>query len=179
MLQDVTARRPTVLEIGCGTGAASVRLAQQGAAQVTGIDLSPASIEIAVRRSASVNLDPALVAFEVGDGASSVFEPHDWVLLDRVICCYPDAARLLTNALSVAGTRIAFAVPDSRGWRGMVNTIASGAENLCNNTFRRATCPGYVHDVGVIKSILTDAGFRLTNEAHRGLWYAGVFDRVI
>jgi magnesium-protoporphyrin O-methyltransferase len=177
MLQDVAASRPTLLEIGCGTGAASVRLAEQGAARVTGIDLSPASVGIAVRRAANAALDPAVITFEVGDGASSVLEPHDWVLLDRVICCYPNVTGLLANATSAAGKRIAFAVPESRGWRGMVSTVVLGAENLWNNTFRRATCPGYVHDLGMIESILADAGFHLINQTHRGLWYAAVFDR--
>ncbi len=118
MLDDVTTVRPTVLEIGCGTGAASVRLAQQGARQVTGIDLSPSSIEIALQRAENAGLDDTQISFVVGDGASSALEPHDWVILDRVICCYPSVERLLANAAAAAGSRLAFAVPESKGWRG-------------------------------------------------------------
>jgi hypothetical protein len=27
--------------------------------------------------------------FKVGDAAVTEVEPHDWVVLDKVICCYP------------------------------------------------------------------------------------------
>lgn len=177
MLDDVAEVRPTLLELGCGTGAASVRLAEQGARQVTGIDLSPASVEIALRRAANSDLDQKRVRFSVGDAASSQLEPHDWVVLDRVICCYPSAEGLLANALGAAGSRLAFAVPESRGWRGLLNSVGWGAENLWNSVLRRPTCPGHVHDVDVIQRILVDAGFRMVRHSRRGLWYAAVFDR--
>ncbi|MEX1124944.1 MAG: class I SAM-dependent methyltransferase, partial [Acidimicrobiia bacterium] len=56
MLDDVAEVRPTLLELGCGTGATSIRLAQRGARHVTGIDLSPASVEVALRRAANAEL---------------------------------------------------------------------------------------------------------------------------
>ena len=177
MLEDVTEVRPTLLELGCGTGVASVRLAQQGARHVTGIDLSPASVDIAVRRAAEAGLDQTRVRFVVGDAASIQLERHDWVLLDRVICCYPSAEDLLANAAGAAGDRLAFAVPESRGWRGYLNRVGWGAENLGKAVLRRPTCPGLVHDVDAIERTLVNAGFRMVRKTRRGLWYAAVFDR--
>ena len=177
MLDDVTTLQPTLLEIGCGTGAASVLLAQHGARRVTGFDLSPASVEIALRRAANAGLDSTQVRFVVGDGASSALDQHVWVLLDRVICCYPNAERLLANAVDAAGDRLAFAVPESRGWRGLLNRVGWGAENLWGSAFRRSMCPGHVHDLDGIHGILVDAGLQMSSEAHRGLWYAAVFER--
>jgi magnesium-protoporphyrin O-methyltransferase len=152
-------------------------MAQRGARHVTGIDLSPASIEVAVRRAANADLDQTQVNFEVADAASAQLQTHDWVTLDRVICCYRDAEGLLANALSAAGSRLAFAVPESRGWRGILNTVGWGAENVWKTIVRRQTCPGYVHDVNAIEQILNDAGFRIIQHRRRGLWYAAAFDR--
>ncbi|MEX1125099.1 MAG: hypothetical protein WEE53_05495, partial [Acidimicrobiia bacterium] len=117
------------------------------------------------------------VRFEVGDAASAQLETHDWVLLDRVICCYPSAEGLLVNALSAAGSRLAFAVPESRGWRGILNTVGWRLENFWNAARRRPTCPGHVHDVNAIQQTLANAGFRMVRYTRRALWYAAVFDR--
>ncbi len=152
-------------------------MAQRGARQVTGIDVSPASIEIALRRVANAGLDRTQISFEVADAASAELQTHDWVTLDRVICCYRDAEGLLANAVNAAGSRLAFAVPESRGLRGLLNTVAWGAENAWKTIVRRQSCPGYVHDVSAIEQVLNDAGIRITQYSHRGLWYAAVFDR--
>jgi magnesium-protoporphyrin O-methyltransferase len=177
MLEDVAQVRPTLLDLGCGTGGAAIRMAQRGARHVTGIDLSRASIEVALRRVAHAGLERTQITFEVGDAASAKLQTHDWVTLDRVICCYRDADGLLANALSACRSRLAFAVPESRGWRGILNTVAWGAENVWKTIVRRQSCLGYVHDLSAIERALNDAGFRITQHSHRGLWYAAVFDR--
>ena len=177
MLDDVAKARPTVLDLGCGTGVGAIRMAQQGARHVTGIDLSPASIEVAAKRAADAAFDREQVSFEVADAASAPLQAHDWVTLDRVICCYRDADGLLTNALKAAGTRLAFALPESRGWRGILNTVGWGVENAWKRVLGSQSCLGYVHDVDAIEQRLNDAGFALRRRSRRGLWYAAVFDR--
>ena len=78
----------SVLEPGCGRGGLLLELVQAGAAHVTGVDLSPAGIEAARNRFEQAQLaDRADLA--VGDAARVALEPHDWVILDRVMCCLP------------------------------------------------------------------------------------------
>jgi hypothetical protein len=60
----------------------------------------------------------------VGDAACPT-QRHDWVILDRVMCCYSDVERLMANALPAASRIFAFTVPTSRGWRGVVNRLAA------------------------------------------------------
>ena len=43
------------------------------------------------------------------------------MVLDRVICCFGDVDRLVERAIDLAGERIALTVPESRGWRGLLN----------------------------------------------------------
>jgi hypothetical protein len=99
------------------------------------------------------------------------------VILDRVICCYDDMPDLLANALSGTGRRLAFAVPDSRGWRGLVNAVTWRLENLWNRLVRQSHTPGYVHRLEEIDGLLTGAGLRKEREGVRGLWYAAVYRR--
>jgi magnesium-protoporphyrin O-methyltransferase len=176
-LSDGVEERPSVLDLGCGTGTTALRLAQNGTGPVLGIDLSPASIDIARNRAAVAGLEKDTIRFEIGDAATVVLEPRDWVVLDRVICCYDDMPRLLANALAGTGRRLAFAVPDSRGWRGMVNAVAWRLENLWNRLVRHSHTPGYVHRLEEIDGLLADAGLTKESEGVRGLWYAAVYRR--
>jgi magnesium-protoporphyrin O-methyltransferase len=177
LLSDVADTRPSVLDLGCGTGATAIRLAERGARSITGIDLSPASIEVARRRATIFGLDPEQAHFDEGDAASAVLQPHDWVVLDRVICCYGDVDRLLTNALTAAPRRLAFSVPESRGWRGLINAVIWTAENVWKAVTRADACRGHVHDVRRVEARLERAGLRKHRTGWSGLWYAAAFER--
>lgn len=170
---DPTAR--TLLELGCGRGGLLLQLVWAGAARATGVDLSPASVDQARRQFERAQLSER-VQFSVGDAARVVLEPHDWVILDRVICCYPDADRLLANTLPAATHIYAFTVPTSRGWRGVAARLDSWLENAWN-TLRGRPCPGYVHDLDLIEQRLAAAGFRLRHSERRRLWHIAVYER--
>jgi 2-polyprenyl-3-methyl-5-hydroxy-6-metoxy-1,4-benzoquinol methylase len=172
---DVAERRPSVLELGCGSGALSVALAQRGAARVDGVDLSPDAIAAAGRRATEAGVADA-ASFVVGDGALVEHAPHDWVVMDRVICCYPDPDGLLEAAARAAVTRVAFSAPIWRGWRGWVNRAGWGLENIPARLFKRA-CPTFVHDISRLERRLAAAGFARTASDTLGLWYAAVWER--
>ena len=174
LLRDAPRRRPTVLELGCGTGAVGVALLEMDAARFTGIDLSAASIELARRRAEAAGFGQA-ATFEVGNGADAELDSHDWVVMDRVICCFDDADRLVEQAVAHAGERIAITVPESRGWRGLVNRPLWMVEFAWDRL--RGGCRGYVHDLRRIERRLAEAGFEPAASARIGLWYIGVYDR--
>jgi SAM-dependent methyltransferase len=165
----------SVLELGCGSGALSVALVERGARRADGVDLSAASIELARRRAAEAGVAER-ASFEVGDGASVRLMPHDWVVLDRVICCYRDVDRLLANSIGAAHLRYAFSVPDSRGLRGIINRAFAWLENT-TNWLRGRPCPGYVHPIRRIELALVQAGFRELRSKTVGLWHVAVFQR--
>jgi SAM-dependent methyltransferase len=175
LLPDASALQPTVLELGCGSGALLAALLVDGATHATGVDLSPGSIEAARRRAAEGGwIDRA--AFTVGDAAALPLEQHDWVVLDRAICCYSDLDRLLGNSISAAAHRYAFSVPESRGLRGLINRLWWPVDNAID-WIRGFRCRGHVHDVRVIEARLAAAGFRRLRAGRRRLWYAAVFER--
>jgi SAM-dependent methyltransferase len=165
----------TVLELGCGRGGLLLQLVQAGAARATGVDLSTAGIDVARDRFERASLSDR-VDLSVGDGAFVPLKPHDWVILDRVMCCYPDVERLLANTLPAAKRIFAFTVPTSRGWRGVVARFVEWFENAWNTLFGQP-CPGYVHDLSLIEARLAGAGFRLRHSDRLRLWHIAVYER--
>lgn len=172
---ELAERKPSVLEIGCGSGALSVALLKRGAARARGMDLSTGMLATAVKRAEAADVADR-AEFAVGDGAVQGHDPHDWVVLDRVICCYPNVTGLLGNVASSARERVAFSLPTSRGWRGIVNHGMRIAENL-SVRLGWSGCFGYVHNVDRIEKRLAAAGFALRRSQRLGLWYAAVWDR--
>jgi magnesium-protoporphyrin O-methyltransferase len=165
----------TVLELGCGPGALLVELLRAGAARVSGIDLAAEAIEEA-RRSAGEAGVAERATLSVGDGAHVALAPHDWVVLDKVLCCYPDVDALLRNSIRAARHLYAFAVPVSYGWRGAIARLALGAEAIVLAIVRRP-CPAFVHDVAMIEGRLTEAGFRPVTRRTSSFWHIAVFAR--
>jgi len=174
LLRDAPLVRPSVLEIGSGTGGVSVALLEMGASRVKGVDLSPASVELARRRAAAAGFEEQ-ATFEVGQGAAVRDERPDWVVLDRVLCCDGHPDRMLDAVIGAAQHRVALSVPESRGWRGMLNRPMWAAEYAWD--LLTGGCRGYVHDLRQIERRLATAGFRPTAAARVGLWHVGVYDR--
>jgi magnesium-protoporphyrin O-methyltransferase len=116
------------------------------------------------------------VRLSVGDAARVTLESQDWVILDRVMCCYPDIERLLANTLPAARRLYAFTVPSSRGWRGVLARVEEWLENAWNS-LRGRPCPGYVHDLDLIERRLASAGFQLRHRDHQRLWHIAIYER--
>jgi magnesium-protoporphyrin O-methyltransferase len=175
LLSDVDQVKPTILELGSGSGGLSVALLERGAERADGVDLSPASVDVARRRAAEAGVSER-ATFSVGNGAEVDLEQHDWVVLDRVICCYAHVERLLTNSIAAARARYVISVPVSSGWRSLITKSISFLENATNR-LRGRPCPGYVHPVPLIERRLADAGFRRLRYARVGLWHTAVYER--
>lgn len=83
LLRGVVPEAKTVLELGCGTGAHAVQLAQLGF-EVHGIDLSAAMVERALARRAALPALAAGISFERGDVRSH----RDGRIYDAVISLF-------------------------------------------------------------------------------------------
>src|SRR3954447_8568775 len=174
-LADVDSARPSVLELGCGSGALTVSLLTSGATSVDGVDLSRASVAVARARAESAGVAD-LTSFAVGDAASVTLVERDWVVLDRVICCYRDVDRLGSRSSAAARRRYAFTVPVSHGWRGAAKRAWLRLEAVTSR-WRGRPCPGYVHDVHRIERTLEASGFTPLRRRRFGFWYVAVFER--
>lgn len=146
----------TVLELGCGVGALTLELLRRGAPSAVGVDLSPKMIQLARTLANEAGLS-GVVSFEVGDGAVKELKKADIVILDAVLCCYPDVATLVNNSSSAAGRYFAFAVPDDDR---LATKLLRPLLPMQGLFFRRGGFRFFVHPTRQIGQVLEAKGFR-------------------
>jgi protein-L-isoaspartate O-methyltransferase len=165
----------TLLEVGCGLGGLTREAVTRGAERARGVDLSPASIQEAARLTTEAGLSDR-ITFAVGDGSTMELVPHDVVVLDKVICCYPKVDALLDRSLSATGRMYAIVLPFSRGWRGTLARIGIGVDNFTRR-IRRQAFRAFVHDVNGIEARIAGAGLHRIAATSRFIWYVAVYAR--
>lgn len=105
----------SVLEVGGGIGTIELELLAAGAARATNVELSPAYEEAAHELIAERGLGDR-VERRVADFAveHATVEPHDVVVMHRVVCCYPDVDALVEAAAERARRRLVLTFPQDR-----------------------------------------------------------------
>ena len=165
----------TVLELGSGDGTLSRELVRRGAAAVTGVDLSPVSIEHATAAAQAAGVSDRL-RYQVGDASAAALVAHDTVLSEKVFCCFPRPDGLLANSLPAARSIYALVLPESRGLAGFLTKILIAAENAWRR-ITREPFRAYVHDVRRIEEAIRAAGFEKRSSQRHWGWLVLVFRR--
>jgi SAM-dependent methyltransferase len=174
-LEEVGIQGRSFLDLGCGMGDLAVEALRRGASRATGVDLSPASIEVARRRAQESHLAER-ASFQVGDAASAAIEPHDVVVLNKSICCYPEPDRLLARASTLGSRVLAFSVPASTGPRGLLGRVVIALENAWR-FLRRDPFRAFVHDVGRLDETVRANGYELRSRQTLWVWHVAVYVR--
>jgi magnesium-protoporphyrin O-methyltransferase len=158
----------TVLEIGGGVGEISIELLRRGASSVTVAELSSAYDQEARRVAEEAGVADR-VRRRIVDVAATpeAVDKADLVVLHRVVCCYPDFARLLGAAAARCDSRLAFTHPPRNlGTRAIV-----GTENaffaLTRKEFRT-----FAHPPRAMMEVLSARGLRPVFEHHGRVWHA-------
>ncbi len=105
-----------ILDVACGSGGPTLRIAAQTGASVVGVDINPAGIDTATRTAAARGIPESRAAFRVVDAGAAL--PFDDASFDAVICIdainhLPDRAGVLREwrRLLRPGGRIVFVDP--------------------------------------------------------------------
>jgi protein-L-isoaspartate O-methyltransferase len=158
--------RATVLEIGGGVGQLQVELLRRGASHVTNLEISENYEAEAARLLEKAGLGNLVTRrfLDIAQAPDEV-EPADVVVLHRVVCCYPDYARLLKVAASHARKTLVYSHPAAN----VINRVQFGAENsyrrLTRNDFRV-----FIHPPeGMIRAAESD-GLAVTYRHHAWDW---------
>jgi magnesium-protoporphyrin O-methyltransferase len=162
-----------LLEIGCGTGYLHQQLLRSGADSAVGIDLSARMLEEA-RAEARAHGLAERTEYREGDFVELAegLGRADIVILDKVICCYPDAEALVRSSARAAERAYAFTIPRDR-WAVRLALLA-GRLLL---TVLRCGFRSYVHDVTAIDRWLRDAGLVQVFEERTPVWLTRVYTR--
>ncbi len=165
----------TLLEIGCGTGFFALETIRHGAASCVGVDLSPAAIQEANELAKESGLQDR-ARFEVANAASTHQPASDIVVMDKVLCCYPDANALLKTASDSSGELLGFVVPRNQGLMRPAMRIGAALINLVER-LRKTGFRFYLHPLRSIDRSLVETGFRQEDKATSRFWLIFLYTR--
>ncbi len=162
-----------LLEIGCGVGYLHQSLLETGAARAVGIDLSDKMLEEARARARERGL-AARTEYLQGDFVelAETLQTADVVILDKVVCCYPDAEALIQRSLAKGRRVYALTYPRDRWFVRWGVGLTALALCLIRSPFR-----SYVHDPKCIEAWITARGLRKDYEAQTSIWLTQVYAR--
>lgn len=153
------------LEIGAGVGGLSLTLLERGVTEATTIDASAAAVEVARTLAEERGIGARLRA-EVGDFAARRTEDrYDLVVLDRVVCCYPDWRALLTPAAAATRGAVALTYPRDVWYMRAFRVLVAVVMSVLRKEFRF-----YVHPPDAMRELLADAGLRPRVVGRVGPW---------
>jgi SAM-dependent methyltransferase len=167
-------RGASVLDVGGGIGAIELELLAAGAERATNVELSGGYEEAAAALLAERGVEER-VERRIGDFVTdgSEVEPHDIVVMHRVICCYPDVDALVGTAAGHTKERLLVTYPQERVW------VRAGLRAI-NLWLRISRCGfrTYAHSVAQIVGAAEAEGLRLERRQRHGLfWESAAFAR--
>ena len=161
-----------VLEVGGGVGAIQVELLKAGAARTVNVEFSTGYETAAAELLDEAGLEGS-VERTIGDFAQDGrFGEADVVVMHRVVCCYPDYERLITEAALHARQTLVFSYPP----RNLVSKFISGGGNLLMR-FRRNSFRSFVHPPESMIDAARRQGFEPVARREGGIWHAVALGR--
>ena len=162
----------TVLEVGGGVGAIELDLLAAGADRATNVELSgeyeAEAAALLDERGLSDRVDR-----RVADFVAEPVDPHDVVVMHRVVCCYPDVDRLVGAAAGCARRRLLLTYPQERPWTRAGIRAINLMLRLSGSSFR-----AFVHPFTAIAAAAAGEGLALERRERQGLiWENAAFAR--
>jgi hypothetical protein len=133
-----------------------------------GFDLSSAAILEANEYAKEAGFGDR-ARFEIGDGAVVQMPSSDIVVMDKVLCCYPDFDGLLNNASDASSQMLGFIVPRDEGWMKPFMRCGAAAINLVER-LRKTGFKFYLHPLESIHKRLVQKGFHQAEKAKSRVW---------
>lgn len=155
----------SVLEVGGGVGELQLELLARGASRTVNLELSSAYEAVAaklIERAGVAGRVTRILGVDLAREPESV-DPADVVILHRVVCCYPDADRLLGAAAGRARHTIVFSHPPRSWLTRTIVAIGNLTLRLRGRSYR-----GFVHEPAAMVAVLRRHGFE-PRYRHRGL----------
>ncbi len=163
-----------ILEIGSGVGHLHQTLLEKGASFATGVDLASKMVEEARRWAGQRDLADRTNYVE-GDfmEIKETIPEVDITILDKVVCCYPDADGLVHASLSKTRRVYALTYPRNRWYVRFTMGVMAGVMKIIGSDFRP-----YVHDPEMIAGWIRGEGFSKQYQSNNLVWLTQVYEKV-
>ena len=156
----------TLLEVGGGIGAIQIELLKAGLARAVSVELTPtyekSAAELLREAGFQDRVERRVMDF-VNAGAD--IGAADIVVMNRVICCYPDLPRLAGAAADHARGLLVMTFPKERWWTRVMVWMANAGMSLTRREFRL-----FLHPMAEILATGEKHGLRLSVD-HPGLFW--------
>lgn len=171
LLSELGLEGASVLEIGGGVGEIQLDLLARGASETVNLELSDAYEDEAdelMRRAGIGGRVTRIVGVDLARSGPEI-GPADYVVLHRVVCCYPDFEGLLGAAADHARKALVFSYPP-RTWitRASVR-IGNAWVALLGRRYR-----GYVHSPDEMLAVVRTHGLTLRSHERSRRWRIAV-----
>lgn len=165
-------RGATVLEIGGGAAGLSIELLKAGARSAISVELSSSYRDAAVALALEAGFEDRLHLI-AGDGAEvvSTMGRFDIVVMNRVVCCYPDGGRLMRVGADAAGRVLAVSYPSVHPLSRAVVAADNWRRARLGAEFRT-----FLHPVATLISPIP-SDFAEVFRRRRPLWSVHVWER--
>jgi magnesium-protoporphyrin O-methyltransferase len=163
----------SLLDIGAGIGAVSFELLNAGFATAVAVDAAPGYVAVARREAEARGFRQRMTVIE-GDFVTiaETVAPADAVILDRVVCCYPEVRPLLEQALRHSRQSFGYSYPRDRWYVRLVVALDNLRRALARNPFRTA-----VHSVATMEAEIGAHGFLRSHRSLSLVWAVDVYVR--
>ncbi len=163
----------TMLEVGGGIGAIEIELLNADVTRATNVELTPTYEEAARELLQEADLVDR-VERRVGDfvEAGAEVAAADLVILNRVICCYPDMPRLASAAAEHTRRTLVLSYPNNRWW----TRFGLGVINLGFRVFR-VQFQVFLHRPESILAEAERGGLRPRLNGRGLVWQVTAFER--
>lgn len=163
----------SLLDVGGGIGAIQLELLDAGLASARSVDATEAYVEVAraeaARRGYADRTEHLLGTLgELGDAVP----PADIVTLDKVVCCDPDVAALLSAVGEHARRVVGLVYPRVTWWNRLAARIFSAWSRITRDRTR-----WHLHPTAQVDGLLRDAGFIRHDVTTTFVWQVALYVR--
>ena len=157
LLLNLDLKNHTLLDVGGGIGAISFELLKEGISHTTLVDLSPHYVSVFEKEAKKRQIHARSEAYQ-GDilDWSADLTPSDLLVMDKVICCYPNFKPLMEAVIDLSVRWVAFSLPRNTWWVKAGQWFNQKWRQITGDSFRT-----YIHPTAEIYQQLQRGGFTI------------------
>ena len=166
-------RNASLLDVGSGIGSLAAETAECFH-RIMFVDMSSAYLELAAQLAEERGYDDRVQSICADFvNVTEKIPMADVVVLDRVVCCYPDYDELLRAAAEKSATWYMVSYPHDRMYVRLHTAYRNWRRSRKGNRFRT-----FVHPPPDMRNAIVEENFRLQEQRSSFMWKVDVFRRI-